>query len=154
MSGGYAVHIGELGKLITTLEEAADQITDANKTLSAVGELEGMMGNDRLASEAKGFDDTWEYGIEKLAEAASAVSERLLEAKKNYQALEEMTADAFGGTGGLGSEVPGGGWTGSFPTGPNISAPGGRAPGFDPSIDGPVGGGYTGGIGDVLGGGR
>lgn len=96
-AGGYKVQLDELGKLINTLDEAANQITEANKTLSAMGQLRGMMGNETLADEAQAFEDTWEYGIEKLGEAATDVSERLVAVKDNYQKLEELNAELLAG---------------------------------------------------------
>jgi ribosome modulation factor len=57
-AGGYEVNIAELGRLIQTLEDGAEQVRDANKTLAAVGQLE-MLGNDALKVEARRFEEKW-----------------------------------------------------------------------------------------------
>ncbi|TCP53119.1 excreted virulence factor EspC (type VII ESX diderm) [Tamaricihabitans halophyticus] len=99
---GYAVHIQELGKLITGLENASEEITAANKTLAAQSTL-GLLGNETLATAGEEFEETWEYGIEQLGEAAEGVTERLAEAKRNYQELEETNEAIFSGNGDTGS---------------------------------------------------
>lgn len=131
--GGYKVNIAELGRLIQTLEDGAEQVRDANKTLAAVGQLE-MLGNETLKGEAHRFEEKWDYGLGKLDEAAKGVIERLESAKKNYAALEAEYDELFGKI---------------FPddgVGAGISATG------DQTASGIPGGGYTGGIQDVLGG--
>lgn len=94
MSEGYTVNIAELAKLIQTLEDGAEQVREANKTLSAQGELD-MLGHESLAGAAEGFEEKWRYGLDKLDEAAEGVIERLQAAKKNYEALEEANSDVL-----------------------------------------------------------
>lgn len=116
MPDGYSVNIVELAKLIQTLEDGAQQVREANKTLAAQGQLD-MLGHDALKNSAHEFEEKWHYGLDKLDEAAEGVIERLQAAKKNYQELDEAHSGLFdkilsGGGGGLGPEVPGGGWIG------------------------------------------
>jgi len=115
---GYTLQVDELGKLIGDLETAADRMSDANTKLATTS-LFGLLGNGTLADAGGAFEEAWEFGIEKLGEAAEGVTERLKTAKTKYQELEEQFG---GGLDKLGETIPGGG--------------------------------YTGGIGDVLGGGR
>ncbi|WP_116041769.1 hypothetical protein [Amycolatopsis palatopharyngis] len=67
--GGYKVNIAELGRLIQTLEDGAEQVRDANKTLAAVGQLE-MLGNETLKGEAHRFEEKWESGPSMVAQRA------------------------------------------------------------------------------------
>jgi hypothetical protein len=94
-----------------------------------------MLGNDALKVEAHRFEEKWEYGLGKLDEAAEGVIERLTSAKKNYAALEEEYDELFA------KIFPGGGGIGA-----------GASPSGSPSTSAISGGGYTGGIQDVLGG--
>lgn len=116
MADGYSVNIVELAKLIQTLEDGAQQVREANKTLAAQGQLD-MLGHDALKGSAHKFEEKWQYGLDKLDEAAEGVIERLQAAKKNYQELDDAHSGLFdkifsGGGGGQGPEMPGGGWTG------------------------------------------
>lgn len=120
MSGGYKVKLEELGKLITTLEDGAQDVREANKTLAALGQLD-MLGHESLKKAAHEFEEDWRYGLDKLDEAAAEVIERLRVAKRNYQELEEANSDLFaafdgalGGQGGATPNIPGGGATGSI----------------------------------------
>ncbi|MPY77189.1 MAG: hypothetical protein GEV04_01590 [Actinophytocola sp.] len=91
---GYKVNIGELGRLINTLEDGAQQVREANKNLAAHGQL-GMLGHEALTDSAHEFEETWRYGLGKLDEAAEAVIERLHGAKRNYQELDEGHAEMY-----------------------------------------------------------
>lgn len=148
MGGGYQVNIVELAKLIKTLENGAEQVRAANKTLAAVGQLD-MLGNERLAEEGHEFEEKWEYGLDKLDEAAEGVIERLESAKKNYEALEEENSGLFDR---IGQAIPGGG-SGGGPSGPaGGGTPSEPAGGGGADAPESPGGGFTGGIADVLGG--
>lgn len=94
MAEGYSVNITELAKLIQTLEDGAEQVREANKTLAAQGQLD-MLGHESLADAAEKFEEKWRYGLDKLDEAAEGVIDRLQAAKKNYEALEEGHRDLF-----------------------------------------------------------
>lgn len=119
---GYLVNIAALATLIDTLEDGAQQVREANKTLAAHGQLD-MLGHDALKKSAHEFEEKWRYGLEKLDEAAAGVIERLEAAKKNYEALEDAHAGLFdkllqhdggGGGGGTAADIPGGGFTGGI----------------------------------------
>jgi hypothetical protein len=146
---GYAVKVGELGKLIDDLGTAADKMADANKKLGGGGAF-GSLGTAELGKAGGEFEEAWGYGIGRLGEAASDVTERLKQAKKKYEQIEAEFGDQlskFGSAvlGGRGAPVGdrdgkvGGGVTGGVP-GINDQAerkdPGG----------GMVGGGVTGGM--------
>lgn len=136
---GYTVKIAELGKLIGDLETGAGRMADANKKLAGGGAW-GALGNEDLAKTGMDFEEAWEFGIGRLGEAAEGVTERLKKAQQKYQKMEEE----FGGDLDKFAElIPGG------------SGGPGPSPRFPLGDDGgPVGGGYTGGITDILGGGR
>ncbi|SFQ23377.1 hypothetical protein SAMN05421810_105284 [Amycolatopsis arida] len=152
MSNGYAVNVAELARLITTLEDGANEVREANKTLAAQGQLD-LLGDDVLKNAAHEFEEKWRYGLEKLDEAAKGVIKRLESAKKNYEALEEEYAGAIdkiipAGTGsppGIGSSPPlvtDGNRPPGMPGGPDSTLPGSAPEVPDRSI------------GDVLGGAR
>ncbi len=141
---GYAVQVGELGKLIGDLDTAAGKMADANKKLGGGGAF-GSLGTAELGQAGVEFEEAWGYGIGRLGEAASEVTERLKAAKQRYEQIEAQ----FGGElGEFGSAVLGGEPTGAVE---------GYHPRVGPPAEGPVGGGYTGGvpgIDDLAGGGR
>ncbi|OLT44191.1 hypothetical protein BJF85_20125 [Saccharomonospora sp. CUA-673] len=141
MSGGYSVNIDELGTLITTLDEGAQEIRRANKQLADKGR--GDFGSPLLVEAAGAFDEEWEWGLGKLDEAAENVIERLESAKRNYQELEDTVQESIAkvGEGVLGGAPPSiGGGIGS--DGPAGGLPPGTGPG-SPMGDGPVGGGIV-----------
>lgn len=119
---GYAVKVSELGKLVGDLDTAAARMTDANRKLGGGGAF-GSLGTAELGKAGAEFEEAWGYGIGRLGEAASEITERLKRAKEKYERIEAE----FGG------ELR------KF----------GSAVGYG---DGPVGGGYTGGITDILNG--
>ncbi|MCR6481255.1 type VII secretion target [Amycolatopsis sp. OK19-0408] len=131
---GYAVKAGELGKLIGDLDTAAGRMADANRKLGGGGAF-GSLGTAELGKAGVEFEEAWRFGIGRLGEAASDITERLKAAKEKYERIEAQFAGEFG------SAVGGGG-----------------APGADPRDDGKVGGGVPGinspegrrGIGDLL----
>jgi len=120
---GYAVKVDELGKLIDDLGTAADRMAEADKKLGGGGAF-GSLGTAELGQAGVEFEEAWGFGIRRLGEAASGVTERLKVAKGKYEQIE---AEFGGELGKFGSAVLG-------------------------SEEGPVGGGYTGGITDLLNG--
>lgn len=147
MSDGYAVNIAELGTLIRTLEDGAEQVRQANKKLADGDRVD--LGSETITSAAGAFEEEWEWGLDKLDEAAEHVIERLRSTKKNYQELEEGHRELLnkteqrigdGTVGAPGSGLPGG------------PAGGAQRGGDQPSADqgAEVGGGT---ISDVLDGG-
>ncbi|WP_103347956.1 type VII secretion target [Amycolatopsis sp. CA-128772] len=135
---GYAVKADELGKLIGDLDMAAGRMTDANKKLGGGGAF-GSLGTAELGKAGAEFEEAWGYGIGRLGDAASEVTERLKTAKQKYEQIEAQ----FGGElGEFGSAVLGDGPAGGEPAG----GAKGDHPRIGPPADGPVGGGYTGGV--------
>jgi hypothetical protein len=146
---GYAVKVDELGKLIDDLGTAADRMAEADKKLGGGGAF-GSLGTAELGQAGVEFEEAWSFGIGRLGEAASGVTERLKAAKQKYEQIEAQ----FGGKlGKFGSAVLGdlpdsgqpGGARGHYPV---AGQPGGGPVGGGGG-DGPVGGGYTGGVPDI-----
>jgi hypothetical protein len=148
---GYAVKVSELGKLIDDLGTAADKMADANRKLGGGGAF-GSLGTAELGQAGVEFEEAWGYGIGRLGEAASEVSDRLKQAKQKYERIE---AEFGGELSKFGSAVLG---AGGSPAGDGGMVGGGvmgGVPGVDKSPEpdgGMVGGGATGGITDILNG--
>ncbi|WP_348949036.1 hypothetical protein [Amycolatopsis melonis] len=152
---GYAVKVSELGKLIGDLDTAAARMTDANRKLGGGGAF-GSLGTAELGKAGAEFEEAWGYGIGRLGEAASEITERLKRAKEKYERIEAEfggelrkfgsavgSGDGPVGGGGVpGSDDPAGRGGGGVPGSGDLAEPGDR----------PVGGGYTGGITDILNG--
>ncbi|WP_370969385.1 hypothetical protein [Amycolatopsis sp. cg9] len=132
---GYAVKVGELGKLVDDLGTVAGRMADANRKLGGGGAF-GSLGTAELGQAGVEFEEAWGFGIGRLGEAASGVTERLERAKERYERIE---AEFGGELGRFGSAVLGGG----------VQGIGSSVP---PGGEGPPGGGATGGITDVLNG--
>lgn len=161
---GYAVKAGELGKLIDDLGTAADRMADANRKLGGGGAF-GSLGTAELGQAGVEFEEAWGYGIGRLGEAASGISERLKQAKQKYEQIEAEFGDGLakfgsavlGGDGGPGGGMVGGGVTGGVPgigesAGRDDHPPGGVGDLGDDPDRGMIGGGVTGGITDLLNG--
>lgn len=121
---GYAVKADELGKLIGDLDTAAGRMADANEKLGGGGAF-GSLGTVDLGKAGVEFEEAWGYGIGRLGDAASEITERLRQAKAKYERIE---AEFGEGLSKFGSAVLGAG------------------------DGGMVGGGATGGITDILNG--
>jgi hypothetical protein len=109
---GYQVDIDGLGRLIHNLETAAERITDANTMLKDASPAD--LGSAELDRAGADFQDRWEHGTGKLAEAAGLVIEGMRATKQAYAEIEEaltsmfgQMADAFGGAeeGGSGGDI-------------------------------------------------
>ncbi|WP_410666742.1 hypothetical protein [Amycolatopsis sp. cmx-4-68] len=135
---GYAVKVDELGKLIDDLGTAADRMADANKKLGGGGAF-GSLGQADLGKAGEEFEEAWGYGIGRLGDAASEITERLKQAKQKYEQIEAQFGAELGK---FGSAVFGDGPDGPGETG----GAKGNHPGLDRPDGGPVGGGYTGGV--------
>ncbi|MEV5720611.1 hypothetical protein AB0L41_42670 [Amycolatopsis mediterranei] len=134
---GYAVKVDELGKLIDDLGTAADRMADANKKLGGGGAF-GSLGTAELGKAGVEFEEAWGFGIGRLGEAASGVTERLKAAKQKYEQIEAQ----FGGElGKFGSAV-----LGDLPDSGRPGGARGHYPAVGQPAEGPVGGGYTGGV--------
>lgn len=134
---GYAVKVDELGKLIGDLGTAAGRMADANRKLGGGGAF-GSLGTADLGKAGVEFEEAWGYGIGRLGDAASDITERLKQAKAKYEQIE---AEFGEGLSKFGSEV-----LGPVEDGPRLDQPIGDVLGDD----GMVGGGATGGITGIL----
>ncbi|WP_284747386.1 hypothetical protein [Amycolatopsis sp. RTGN1] len=144
---GYAVKVDELGELIDDLGTAADRMADANKKLGGGGAF-GSLGTADLGKAGVEFEEAWGYGIGRLGEAASGITERLKQAKQKYEQIE---AEFGGELKKFGSMVMGE----DDPTVPHAQR--GNYPRVGrPSGEGPAGGGSFGNVlgdGGMVGGG-
>ncbi|MGW5716167.1 hypothetical protein ACWEVP_08370 [Amycolatopsis sp. NPDC003865] len=132
---GYAVKADELGKLIGDLDTAAGRMADATRKLGGGGAF-GSLGTAELGKAGAGFEEAWGYGIGRLGDAASDITERLKQAKRKYEQIE---AEFGEGLSKFGSAVLGDG-----------PVEGGQPIGDVLGDDGMVGGGATGGITGIL----
>jgi hypothetical protein len=141
---GYAVKVDELGKLINDLDTAAGRMADANKKLGGGGAF-GSLGNADLGKAGVEFEEAWGYGIGRLGDAASEITERLKQAKQKYEQIEAQFGGQLSkfGSAVLGDEPGDGPGTGTRADHPRIGQPSGEAPLGD---GGMVGGGVTGGV--------
>ncbi|WP_439384474.1 hypothetical protein [Amycolatopsis lexingtonensis] len=141
---GYAVKADELGKLIGDLDTAAGRMADANEKLGGGGAF-GSLGTAELGKAGVEFEDAWRFGIGRLGEAASEITERLKVAKEKYERIE---AEFGEGLSKFGSAV--------FGDGSDPGRSRGTYPRVGPAVgdvlgdDGMVGGGATGGITGIL----
>lgn len=158
---GYAVKVDELGKLIGDLDTAAGRMADANEKLGGGGAF-GSLGTAELGKAGVEFEDAWRFGVGRLGEAASEITERLKVAKGKYERIE---AEFGEGLSKFGSAVFGDGSDPGRSRGhyPRVGPGSGDVPGDDGMVGGGVTGGVPGvnelaegsGIGDLLdGGGR
>jgi hypothetical protein len=143
---GYAVKVDELGELIDDLDTAASGMADANKKLGGGGAF-GSLGTAELGKAGAEFEEAWGYGIGRLGDAATEITERLREAKRKYEQIEARFGDELGRF-GSGDGPVGGGYTGGVPGIDRLAEPGSR----EAPEDRPVGGGATGGVTDILNG--
>jgi hypothetical protein len=112
---GFEVDLDELGRLIRTLENCANQVRAANAELGGFSSADEMssgfamtvnpdaaaerldtLGNEELAGAAVAFASKWRYGLDKLDEAAGEVIGRLEETRQSYQHLDQSHAEMYG----------------------------------------------------------
>lgn len=141
---GYAVKVDELGKLINDLDTAAGRMADANKKLGGGGAF-GSLGTADLGKAGVEFEEAWGYGIGRLGDAASEITERLKQAKQKYEQIEAQFGGQLSkfGSAVLGDEPGDGPGTGTRGHYSRVGQPSGEAPMGD---GGMVGGGVTGGV--------
>ncbi|WP_290055335.1 hypothetical protein [Amycolatopsis solani] len=145
---GYAVKADELGKLIGDLDTAAGRMADANKKLGGGGAF-GSLGTAEVGKAGVEFEEAWRFGIGRLGDAASEITELLKVAKGKYERIEAQFSGELGkfGSAVLGDESGDGPGTGTRGHYPRVGQPSGEAPMGD---GGMVGGGATGGITGIL----
>lgn len=98
MGDGYRLQVDELGGLITSLDEAAGRMTAANGQLRAASAED--LGSRDLDGAGRVFQDRWEYGIGKIADAAGKMTEALQATKRQYEDIEKAVAELFPDPGG------------------------------------------------------
>jgi len=103
---GYLVQVEELGKMIDDLTHAAERIAEANKRLrDATAEA---LGHESIDSAGKSFQERWEHGTKKIAEAAEKMVEGLEQTRNDYLAVEAAVAQMFTMDGAGDAPTPGG----------------------------------------------
>jgi hypothetical protein len=113
---GFQVDLPAVDRLISTLEEGAQRVREANAELGGYagveelddaggfgGRFRGMpermevLGNSSLAEAAQRFATKWRYGLDKLDEAAEAVLDRLHDTRRTYHAVDDACRRLFEG---------------------------------------------------------
>lgn len=92
---GYLVELAALGGLIDDLTHAAQRITDANTELRDASP--GELGSHTIDAAGQSFQDRWEHGTRKVAEAAGTMVEALEQTRRDYQRIEDEIAKLFAG---------------------------------------------------------
>ncbi|MGH3917194.1 MAG: WXG100 family type VII secretion target [Pseudonocardiaceae bacterium] len=94
---GYLVELPALGGLIDDLMHAAQRISDANSALrdASLGEL----GSSAIDAAGQAFQDRWEHGTRKIADAAGIMVEALEQTRRDYQRIDDEVAKLFAGGG-------------------------------------------------------
>lgn len=95
---GYLLQIEELRGLIDTLSYGAQRITEANRALRDAEPTD--LGSTSIDGAGRGFQDRWEYGTGKIAEASELMVQALEQTQRNYQAIEQEISKVFSPEGG------------------------------------------------------
>lgn len=83
---GYRLDVAGLSGLTDQLDHAEQNLTNANDALKNLAPED--LGSHGIDSAAGDFQDRWEYGIGKLAEAAGKMVESLKATSKQYDEIE------------------------------------------------------------------
>lgn len=97
---GYLLQLEELGGLIDTLSHGAQRITEANRALRDAEPTD--LGSTSIDGAGRGFQDRWEYGTGKIAEASELMVQALEQTQRSYQAIEQEISKVFSPEGGAG----------------------------------------------------
>lgn len=102
MGDGYRVDLGAMTSLVSTLQHAEESMTSANDALKDASPQD--LGSAGLDSAGKDFQDTWEYGIGKIADLAGKMAGGLGDTLKTYRSAEDSISKLFpaSGSGGGG----------------------------------------------------
>lgn len=100
MTGYYKVELQALAQLVTQLGECADDMRAAMEQLKDIGPKNS--GYAELEAACDEFQEKWGYGIGRIADAASGVTEGLSETRKVYQELEDRVRESFTASGKAG----------------------------------------------------
>lgn len=93
MGDGFRVDLGELGRLTATLDQAADDMLSANDRLRDAAASD--LGSRAIDSAGRAFQDRWEYGIGKIAEASDKMVEALRSTQRVYEETDRALAEMF-----------------------------------------------------------
>ncbi|MFI5757332.1 hypothetical protein [Streptomyces sp. NPDC051569] len=93
MTGYYRVELEALGRLTEQLGNCADDMRAAMKLLKDF-DPKGS-GFNELDKACDDFQESWGYGIGRIADATGGVTEGLIQTQKIYSALEEQIAEGF-----------------------------------------------------------
>ena len=93
VSGGYQIDLPAVGKLITTVQGAGQNITNANNTLKGMSLQD--LGSHMLDDAAGDFSSRWEYGTGKISQLAGTISQGLQRTVQTYEAVEAAIAGAL-----------------------------------------------------------
>lgn len=94
---GYLVELEALGGLIDDLTHAAQRISDANSALRDASP--GELGSPAIDAAGREFQDRWEHGTRKIAEAAGVMVEALVQTRRDYQRIDDEVAKLFAARG-------------------------------------------------------
>lgn len=127
MADSFAVELEALAGLIKSLSTSSEHMRGATNALKAASASD--LGHEKLDSAAKDFQDRWDHGIQKIAQAAQKVTENLHEAKASYEAIEhEVTSKLQEIT----SAIDGGAPAGGAPAAGGAAPTGGASPSPQP----------------------
>jgi uncharacterized protein YukE len=91
--GGFDVDLETLTKLVSSLEQASDRMTAANKALRSASATDlGSRDIDKAGGEVQ---DRWKHGIGKITEASKKITDGLRETQKVYREVEEAITKLF-----------------------------------------------------------
>ncbi len=90
---GYLVQVQQMGVLIDDLTDAAESISSANDKLKAASPHE--LGSHAIDKAGRAFQDRWEHGTEKIAEATEGMVEGLQQTQRDYQHIEDEISRLF-----------------------------------------------------------
>ncbi|MBP2473452.1 uncharacterized protein YukE [Crossiella equi] len=98
MSDKVGVNFAQLDALIRNLDRSAEEMTGATKALRDASPQ--ALGSRAIDQAGKAFQDRWEHGIGKIAEATGKMTTALVETKKDYENTERAVHELFPGGGG------------------------------------------------------
>jgi uncharacterized protein YukE len=98
------VEYDELGQVAARLTSFQD---DSGRAHAALGELTTQVaGHASLATAVAGFRQKWDYSLQKIAETAQSLGDRLGDAAEGYEATDNQLADAAKGRAGTAPPTP------------------------------------------------
>lgn len=104
MSDKLGVNFAQLDLLIRNLDRSAEEMTAATRALRAASAQD--LGSRAIDKAGKAFQDRWEHGIGKIAEAAGKMTKALAETKKDYENTERAVHQLFPNSGTAGGGAP------------------------------------------------